>query len=588
MKYSDYFMKLLKIRGYTHCFFLAGGNSMHLLDSASKEFTCVPFIHEVSATIASEYFNYTLGESKSFVLVTAGPGLTNTITGIAGAWLESRPLLVVGGQVKSSDLATNGVRQQGIQEIDGVSLVKSITKCSLQISTPVRADEIDQVLHIMNSGRKGPVFIEVCLDASASEIEDSEIPYLDNSDDTEGEIDLPQELIDLIADSQRPLLLVGNGVNKTAIDRALPHLHKAGIPIAATWTGADRIAGEYEYFAGRPNTYGMRWSNIFQQQADLLIALGTRLNLQQTGFNWKEFAPTAKVVHVDIDESEILKANPKKDLTIVADANAILKSLAKYFDESGYIKRTEWIEYLSLLRTTLPLIEDIHQNSENYISPYKFFYELSQIAGNKDIIVPCSSGGTFTAAMQTFINKSDQKMITNKGLASMGYGLAGAIGAAIAKPKERIILLEGDGGFAQNLQELGTVGINKLNIKMFITSNRGYASIRTSQVNYFDGNYVGCDDQTGLGLPDWNFIAKAYSLNLHKVNPDDFFDSEFQRHFDSNEPAIFLLECDPMQLYFPKVASRMVPNGGMESTPIHEMQPVLPDSVKNIVYRYFE
>jgi acetolactate synthase-1/2/3 large subunit len=587
MKYSDHFMKLLKSRGYTHCFFLAGGNSMHLLDSASKQFTCIPFIHEVSATIASEYFNYSSGDSKSFVLVTAGPGLTNTITGIAGAWLESRPLLVVGGQVKSDDLATLGVRQQGIQEIDGISLVASITKKTLRISTPVHDDEIYFVLDIMDTGRKGPVFIEVCLDVSAAQVEDTEISNAEYSVDTKMDIDLPQELIDLISNSQRPLLLVGNGVDKSAMELALPKLQKAGIPIAATWTGADRISGDYEYYAGRPNTYGMRWSNVFQQQADLLIAIGTRLNLQQTGFNWKEFVPNGKIVHVDIDKSEILKMNPKKDLTIVADANSILNSLANYFDTSNFVKRSEWIQFLSLLRTTLPIIEDIHQSNDTYISPYKFFYELSQITSQGDIIVPCSSGGTFTAVMQTFINKSGQRMITNKGLASMGYGLAGAIGAAFANPDNRVILLEGDGGFAQNLQELGTVEINKLNMKIFITSNKGYASIRTSQVNYFDGNYIGCDENTGLGLPDWNYISKAYSINLYKINPGDYFDSGFWNHFDSSEPTIFLLDCDPMQLYFPKVGSRVVPNGGMESAPIHEMQPILPDSIKKIVYRYF-
>jgi len=414
MKYSDLFMKLLKSRGYTHCFFLAGGNSMHLLDSASKEFTCIPFIHEVSATIASEYFNYSSGDSKSFVLVTAGPGLTNTITGIAGAWLESRPLLVIGGQVKSDDLATLGVRQQGIQEIDGISLVASITKKTLRISTPLHTDEINFVLDIMDAGRKGPVFIEVCLDVSAAQVEDTEISNHGYSVDIEMDIDLPQELIDLISNSQRPLLLVGNGIDKSIVELVLPKLQRAGIPIAATWTGADRISGDYEYYAGRPNTYGMRWSNVFQQQADLLIALGTRLNLQQTGFNWKEFVPNGKIVHVDIDKSEIQRVNPKKDLTIVADANSILKSLANYFDTSNFVMRTEWVQFLSLLRETLPIIEDIHQNKNPYISPYKFFYELSQIASQSDIIVPCSSGGTFTAVMQTFINKSGQKIITNK------------------------------------------------------------------------------------------------------------------------------------------------------------------------------
>jgi acetolactate synthase-1/2/3 large subunit len=592
-RYADQFMGWLEDLGFSHCFFLAGGGSMHLVDAASKKFICVPVVHEVSAVIAAEYFNESNRENKkAFALVTTGPGLTNTITGIAGAWLESRDCLIVGGQVKKADLATGGLRQKGIQEVDGVSLVQTITKGSLRVDKPISRSVVNEIVERGETGRKGPVFIEFCIDASATP---SSMEYESDSNSVkdiqiyqkEMEPRQLQKLREMLASSKRPLLLLGSGVSQSEFQELEPLFERLEIPIASTWTGADRISSDYKFFAGRPNTYGMRWANVFQQQADLLIAVGTRLNLQQTGFNFEEFMPVGNVIQVDIDDNELEKLNPGIQLGIAIDSDIFLRILVQELTtQSPFSERAEWIDFLEIVQNELPLIEEIHKSSEPYVNPYSFINKLSEISGKKDLIVSCSSGGTFTATHQSFLTKRGQQLISNKGLASMGYGLAGAIGAAFSNDKHRVLLLEGDGGFAQNLQDLGTVARNHLNIKMFVICNEGYASIRSSQKSYFKDNYVGCDIKTGLGLPKWSEICSAYGIRHIVVDSNNLFNAQFMEFFDLNEPIFFEVLTDPNMLYFPKVASKILEGGTMVSSAIHDMSPKISKEKAAKVFKY--
>ncbi len=592
-RYADQFMSWLKDLGFTHCFFLAGGGSMHLVDAASKKFVCIPVVHEVSAVIATEYFNESSqNDSKAFALVTTGPGLTNAITGISGAWLESRDCLIIGGQVKRQDLATNGLRQKGIQEVDGTSLVESITKGRMRIETPVGRDLVSELISLGESPRRGPVFIEICIDASAAaasseyEVKDgfgTKTPCIKSSISDD---DL-KRLRHLLSKSTRPLLLLGSGVSRKVVlelENIFEHLK---IPIASTWSGADRTNVDYKYFAGRPNTYGMRWANVFQQQSDLLIAVGTRLNLQQTGFNFEEFMPVGQIIQVDLDSAELEKENPGIDLGLQIDANEFLKMLPSELEKNTKVEdRSEWINHLELVKNELPIIESIHVSPEPFVNPYFFIHELSKSSRIDDVVVSCSSGGTFTSTHQSFQIKRGQQLISNKGLASMGYGLAGAIGAAFSNTSSRVLLLEGDGGFAQNLQELGTVARNALNIKMFVVCNDGYASIRSSQKSYFNDNYVGCDISTGLGLPKWLEICNAYDIEHFKLDSKNIFSERFHELMESANPVFFEVSTDPNMLYFPKVASKILEGGKMTSAAIHDMTPKLANDVAGKVFKY--
>ena len=584
-KYSDIFMDWLKEFGYTHCFFVGGGNVMHLLESASSRFECIPVVHEVAAGIAAEYFNEISENKRAFAMVTAGPGLTNIVTAIGGAWLENRELLVVGGQAKTSDLAEGKVRQIGHQEIDGIGITSTITKAAVQLKKPISKSDVWDLCELSRTGKKGPVFLEICLDVTASQVvkEDKFIKAdLTSPLASDSEIN---KITELLKKSERPLLLIGGGVDRERFKKILPLLIEKRIPLATTFNGADRIGSDYKYYCGRPNWYGMRWSNIILQQSDLLICLGTRLGIQQVGFAWEHFAPNAHVIQVDLDVNEINKGFPKIDTALVVEVNDLLERLVTT-DLSTSDSIEDWLNHIEVMRETLEVVDSANIAQEGFVELQSFLFRIGEYFSKDDIVIPCSSGGSYTGAMQMFKNKTGQLMVTDKSLASMGYGLSGAIGAAIAFPNKRTILIEGDGGFAQNMQEIGTVKNRNLNLKMFIASNKGYASIRTTQKAYFNNNYVGCDEETGLGLPDWQKIFNAYGIKTMQVNSSNQFSSEFQEALTADGPFAFIIELDPDQLYFPKLTSRVMPDGRMESNPLHLMTPPLATDISAKILKW--
>lgn len=575
LKYSDQLVGWLKELGYTHCFFLAGGNIMHFLHSASQEFECVPFAHEVTAGIAAEYFNELSGESgkKAFVLVTAGPGLTNVITAIAGAFLESRDLLVIGGQVKTSDLATDQLRQRGIQEINGSKLVEGVCKVSRTLTSTINEDAFKGLVRVGEAPRKGPVFIEIPLDVQAAPpIEATNLESLSAPTPERMEDDYSQIFEEFLG-SKRPVLILGGGLSRKFCSEIYEALRDIHIPIMTTWNGADRFGSEEENYWGRPNTWGQRYSNILIQQADYVLAIGTRLGLQQTGFNWKKFVTLAKLVCVDIDPNELKKGHPNLTHGICTDANDFLKELLDYSRSMTY-EHSEWLQFGKFVKGSLPLSESSNPKIPGFVNPYDFVVELSEHLKDGDIVIPSSSGSAMTVTMQALQQPRGCRIVTNKSLASMGYGLGGAIGASLLTG-ERVIHIEGDGGFLQNIQDLGTVRKQKLPIKTFILANGGYASIRMTQLNYFGGTYIGCDEDTGLGLPDWELLAGSFGLNYYLLNPQNPFDAEVLARLDSPNPEFFVVPVSQNQTYFPKISSRVTIDGSMESNPLHLMSPDL-------------
>jgi len=588
-KYSDLLAGWLVSLGYTHCFFVAGGNIMHLLESCSHRLKCVPVVHEVAAGIAAEYFNEVHLGAKAFALVTAGPGLTNIVTALGGAYLESRELLVIGGQVKVSDLARGQVRQRGIQEIDGVAIARPVTERSELIERVIDRSAFAELTYSGRGGRKGPVFLEIPLDIQGATVDEAalntQIPAFAPRFEAIPEA-VMESVVNRIRNAERPVILLGAGIDRdtTAALLADDSLGMKAIPLMVTWNAMDRIPARFQLYFGRPNTWGMRYSNVLLQQADLLVALGTRLSLQQTGFNWQAFVPVGRIIHVDCDPAELAKGHPAIDTAICGDANQVLRAIAA----SRLGDYTEWLRFCSEVKQALPLVEPVNHTGEGFLSPYVFAQKLSELATDDDIVIPCSSGSAFTVMMQTFAQKAGQRIVTNKGLASMGYGLSGAIGAALAANGRRTILVEGDGGFTQNLQELGTVAANKLNLKIFLFDDDGYASIRMTQKNYFGGRYVGCDLATGLGMPKWELLFPAYSIPVMRIGPGFESDAAFLAAFSAPGAYAFLVHIDPSQTYFPKISSRVTASGSMESNPLHRMSPDLDDSVAARVFRYLD
>ena len=551
---------------------------MHLLDAARKVFKCIPVVNEVAAGIAAEYFNESnLSGSKAFALVTAGPGLTNIVTAMAGAYLESRELLVIGGQVKRTDLKSAELRQRGIQEIDGRAIAAPISVASETILDQLPFSEVQKILK--SSSKPGPVFLEIPLDVQGSELNIDDQVYHYETIHDQDEVTLQNfidEIVSQLDKSERPILLLGGGLKRSIAKSLATKIEQIGIPVMTTWNGMDRYGDDLKHYWGRPNTWGQRSSNLLIQQCDLLVVVGSRLGLQQTGFAWEEFAPLARIFQIDIDQAELQKGHPRIQSGLQHDAGKFLTELVNSLKNFGKTF-TPWLEFGKTVFKAFPLNDVHNETSPGYISPFLFMEKLSQKLTKTDVIIPCSSGGAFTVTMQAFIPKFGQTIITNKGLASMGYGLSGAIGAA-ESTKARTILIEGDGGFAQNLQELGTLAAQGLNVKVFVFSNSGYASIRMTQKNYFNGAYLGCDIETGLGLPDWSLISKAYGLRYTKLEELDSIDVALNEILERTEPEFIELKIDPDQTYYPKITSRILASGAMASNPLHFMTPDLTPS----------
>ena len=596
MKYSDYFIESLVKLGYTHCFFVAGGNVMHLLESARTRMECIAVVHEVSAGIGAEYFNVANRGSgkRAFAMVTAGPGITNLSTAIGGAWLESRELLIVGGQARTDFITHPEVRQIGHQQIDGRSIVEPMSKLSLTVTEPLGINELKNITDFSKSGRKGPVFIEICLDITAMEVDKSALesaPLREKYEEPKiTESFTPEQsaqLLGLLKESTRPLFLVGGGLDFQTFSALLPQLMELGIPIATTWNAVDYLDFNHPIYAGRPNTYGMRWANAVIQQADLVITLGARLGLQQTGFAWEDFVPVGKVIRIELDINEINLDQPRTDMKINMDAaNGLSKILDISEAKKSSSNYSDWRSFISGLRDQLPVVENATFQYPEFTNPFEFVAELSALLNEKDRVVSCSSGGAYTTMMQAFAQKQGQLVTNNKGLASMGYGLAGAIGTALVDPTARTVLVEGDGGFAQNLSELGTVENRNLNLKIFIFSNKGYASIRVSQKAYFAGAYIGCDAETGVGLPNWSKAFGAYGIPSVEISGSISNNEEVARLLNAKGPAAFIVNIHPDQSFLPKITSRISADGKMKSNPIHLMDPQLDAELSASVFNY--
>jgi acetolactate synthase-1/2/3 large subunit len=477
-------------------------------------------------------------------------------------------------------------RQIGFQEIDGVSLMKSITKASVSIHRQINKSDLFKLIDLSRSGRKGPVFLEICLDVSTQETSselDSRIEIT-----VEDKISLRtsdmEKTLKLLKQSQRPIILIGGGVARST---DLSQLLKSKIPIATTFNGADRINSDYEIYCGRPNWYGSRWSNLILQQSDLIIALGTRLGLQQTGYNWESFAPLAKIVQVEIDKTELERGFPKLDFKINADANQFVKELQEILPFGLEDLFSDWKQFIKSIKADLMGPEKINQSTAPYIEAMKFVSDIIDFSNGDEIIIPCSSGAAaYEGAMRVINLKGSQKMVTSHAMASMGYGLSGAIGAALANLDKKVISFEGDGGFAQNQQELGVAIINNLNLKFFLLDNQGYQSIKGNQKNSFNGHYVGCDYSTGLALPNWLDFAKSYGATVMEIDQDNAFSKEFSQLFNSTSFVIFVVKIDPNQTYWPRIMSSRDDSGKVTSNPLHLMDPPLDKDLSKKYLKY--
>ncbi len=559
---------------------------MHLVDSLGQRksinYTC--FLHEQAAVIAAEaYGQYT--NYPGVALVTTGPGSTNAITGVAGAWIDSTPLLVLSGQAKRQDLRRHtGVRQMGIQEVDIISLVAPVTKYAKTVMEPQKIRyHLQKALHLATTGRKGPVWLDIPLDVQGSVVEEESLIGFDapvqkiNKEKLGGQT---KQALQLLGNAKRPVILVGNGVRSAECSDAFYQLiDKLGIPVLATWKAADLIHEDHDLYCGKPGAIGQRGANFIQQNSDWLMTLGARLDLCQVAHDYPNFAGKAKKVIVDIDAAEIRKLKKSGmniDIEVNADVGHFLRRLNDSIKEENLKDHTEWLARCRQWQTKYPVIlPECNRSSTGPVNTYALVDLLSGILQEDDLLVPGSSGACAEIVQQAYRIKKGQRLLNTPGLGAMGFGLPASIGACIASGKRRTISIIGDGGLQHNIQELETLSRLQLPIKIFILNNNGYGSIKTMQENHFAGRYVCCGPESGLTLPDICRVARAYGLKTTRIETRKNLKEKVMEVIRTEGTIICDILVDPDILTSPRVSSQVLPDGRIVSRPMEDLWPFL-------------
>lgn len=543
IKVSDYVFSYLESIGVTTVFTLTGGGIMHLVDSlghSKMEYVCCH--HEQAAAIAAQAYDM-YKEQLSVCLVTTGPGGTNALTGVAAAYMDSTPVIYMSGQVKRTDFASlRGVRQFGAQENDIIAMVKPITKYAVLVMEPEKiAYELEKCVYLATHGRKGPVWIDIPLDIQAAMIEENKLQHYEP--EMEKKVtDLMQaakQTIQLLKGAVRPVLLIGHGMISAGA-QALTHqfVEMTGIPVLATWRALDFMGSEEEGFFGSPGLQAPRYSNLILQHSDILLVLGSRMDNMITAFNEEHFAYRAKKVVVDIDENEINKLTMPEVIPIISDVKAFMETLIDEIRIQDFTPNYQlWRCKCEKLKKEFPILAE-KQDKEEKVNLYQVTEEISRFAKAEDTIVISSTSRCNTAGHIAFKHKRGQKTISSMGMGSMGFALPSAVGVYYASGKGRVIVIEGDGSFQLNIQELETIVANQIDAKMFIFNNSGYAAITTMQDRNFNSFYVGSNEESGLFMPDLEKIAYAYDIKYNKIEKQEEIEIIVKKTLETEGPVI--------------------------------------------------
>lgn len=586
IKVSDYIMKFLVSLGIKDVFFVSGGGAMHMNDSlgSNPALQAVAMLHEQGASIAAEAYSRVSDGGKKTAygacLVTSGPGGTNAVTGVAGAWQDGTPVIYLSGQVKRADLVgEQGIRQFGIQEIDIISIVDSITKYAVQIKEPedIRY-ELEKAAALAIHGKPGPVWIDVPLDIQASMVDEESLRGYDASElET---FNCPKaamdETIRLFNAAKRPMLMLGHGIRLAgAVEQARALYEYLGAPVLTTWNGVDLIEDNHPLFYGRPGAIGHRSANFIQQNADFVLTIGTRLNLLSTGYNYDSFLEKANHVMVEIDAAEMNKKSIHPQVKIQCDAKDFIEALWARRDELDVQTRDEWIAYCDNMKEKYPRFIPEQEAREGYVSTYHLVDEISKQMTENDIYQFTSSGTAVDISMQTFRIKWGQRAFLTKGLAAMGFDLPACIGSAVAAKGRRVICTTGDGSLMMNIQELEVMKRLGLPIKIFVVDNRGYSMIYGSQNGNFKGRLTGCTKESGLTLPDICKVAESYDLKSFYIQDETRLSEQVAEVLAYDGPAVCVVNADITQKILPKQTNYMREDGQMASRPLEDMSPLL-------------
>lgn len=584
---ASYLASRLAANGHRHVFLVTGGGAMFLNDALCHHPDIAPvfFHHEQAAAMAAEAYAR-IADRPPILNVTTGPGGINALNGVFGAWTDSLPMIVISGQVKRATcLATTpvaGLRQLGDQECEIVPMVRGITKYAALVERPEDiAWHLDQAVLLATSGRPGPVWLDIPIDVQSATVDPRELRRFVPACATGDTVFMPdiERIVERLRGARRPMILAGSGVraaHATAEFDAV--IQRLGIPVTTAWTH-DLIASDDPLFCGRPGTIGTRAGNFTVQNADLLLILGSRLNVRQVSYNWQAFAPQAFKIQVDIDQAELNKPTVKPDLAIVADLKHFLAAFAKTLaDWRPSATHQAWLAWCKQRLLDYPNVRPEQRLPAGAkINPYHFIETLfAQL--ESDDIVACGNATATIVPFQAATLKCGMRMFSNSGSASMGYDLPAAIGAyfgALAgrNQQRRVVCLAGDGSIMMNIQELQTVAQHQLPLKIFVLDNGGYLSIRSSQSNFF-GRLAGAGPESGVALPDFVAIAKAFGIPASRLDASDFAE-RLQDILDAPGPQLCQVMLDEKQSFEPRTSSRQLDDGRIVSAPLEDMYPFL-------------
>lgn len=580
IRVADYIIDFLTQKGVEHIFLLPGGGAMFLNDGVvkSKAIKYTAVHHEQTATMAAEAYaraNHKLGVA----MVTCGPGATNAITGVLGAWMDSTPLLVLSGQCKTGQTIISreleGLRQLGAQEANIIPMVKPITKLAIQVREANKMKYyLEKAYQVAVEGRSGPVWLDIPLDVQGALIDEDTLQGYEIK--KEGiQLDSVQvaKTYELLQKAKRPVIIAGNGMRKATHKEILKKLiEQFDIPVVTTRLGCDVIDEDNPYFIGRVGIRGNRSGNFAVQNADLILALGTRLSVPVTGYEYEYFAREAKVIMVDLDQNELNKATITVDYPIQCDVGVFIRACMQ-LAKNVVLKHEKWLEKCTHWKMQYPACMKQYKQQNKGVNSYYLVDVLSSEMKEEEIMIS-DAGSAIDVVYHAFKVKLRQKVILSGGLASMGYAVPAAIGASINQ-RENTVVVTGDGSLQMNIQELATLRKLENKVKIFVLNNRGYLTIRGTQNNHFNGRLIGESDRSGLGFPRLEKICEAYEIQYYKISNHQELVGKVKEILALNQVVLCEVMMDENQLIAPKQSAVALENGEMKSKPLEDMYPFL-------------
>ena len=582
-KLSDYVFDFLKKKGVDIGFSVSGGAAAHLLDSSKKNgFKLIPNYHEQASAMCAEGFAR-MTNRPALVLVSNGPGSSNTITGVVGAYQDSIPMIIISGQVPTRQTLQPGLRQLGVQELDIIPIIKSITKYSIQVRNK---DDIkfhlEKAYYLTNNGRKGPVWLDIPLDIQASFINVKRLRNFTPEKNRVPETNF-SEIIKMISEANQPLIICGNGIHISETENDIKVLiQMLQIPFVCTWTAKDIFSSRNELNIGNFGIMGERAANFAVQNADLLLILGSRLSIPNTGYNTSEFSPKSKKIMVDIDINEMNKSTLEIDYKINLNLKEFFPKIINELSDNQISSPVKWIKKTKSWKNKYPVYQEEYKLAKEYINSYHFIEVLSSYLKENHVVVT-DMGTSYTCTHQALKTNGKNRLYTSSATCSMGFGLPGAIGSIIGDDSKEVILISGDGGFQMNIQELQTVVQHNLPIKIFILNNNGYLAISLMQDNLFASDYVGSTPESGVSSPDFCEIGKAYGIKTFRLSNNQQLSNSIEELMEMKGSFICEIIMPPNQLLIPRVQSMKDKEGNIISPSLDIMFPFLSENeVKNI------